>query len=126
MISIGTAEKYFNEHLLGEFFLESGSMLSLAALRMAENDVKARLDMSPDEQDADYIAAVCEQAVFLLMHKDDLIPEARNVVSETIEGLGSFTYAGNEKIFAPRTEIFIDSLNRRYHSSASSISIKRG
>ena len=28
MISIETAEKYFNEHLLGEFFLESGSALS--------------------------------------------------------------------------------------------------
>ncbi|MBR1952892.1 MAG: hypothetical protein IKC05_08230 [Lentisphaeria bacterium] len=126
MISIETAEKYFNEHLLGEFFLESGSALSLAALRMAENDVRTRLDILPDGQDADYIAAVCEQAVFLLMHKDHLISEAKNVVSETIEGLGSFTYAGNEKIFAPRTEIFIESINRRNRSSASSINIRRG
>ena len=126
MISIETAEKYFNEHLLGEFFLESGSALSHAALRMAENDVRTRLDTLPEEQDADYIAAVCEQAVFLLMHKDHLISDAKNVVSETIEGLGSFTYSGNEKIFAPRTEIFIESINKRYRSSASSIKINRG
>ena len=126
MISIETAEKYFNEHLLGEFFLESGSALSLAALRMAENDVRTRLDVLPDEQESDYIAAVCEQAVFLLMHKDHLIPGDKNVVSETIEGLGSFTYAGNEKIFAPRTEIFIESINKRYRSSASIININRG
>ena len=126
MILIETAEKYFNEHLLGEFFLESGHALSCAALGMAENDIRTQLDILPDEQDADYIAAVCEQAVFLLMHKDDLISGAKNVISETIEGLGSFTYAGNEKIFAPRAEIFIESINKRYRSSASSINIKRG
>ena len=126
MISIETAEKYFNEHLLGEFFLESGSALSHAALRMAENDVRTRLDTLPEEQDADYIAAVCEQAVFLLMHKDHLISDAKNVVSETIEGLGSFTYSGNEKIFAPRTEIFIESINRRNSTNTSAVTISRG
>ena len=126
MILIETAQKYFNEHLLGEFFLESGSALSLAALRMAENDVRTRLDVLPDEQESDYIAAVCEQAVFLLMHKDQLIGKAGNVISETIEGLGSFTYSGNERIFAPRTEIFIESINKRCRAAASKINITRG
>ena len=86
MISIETAGKYFNEHLLGEFFLECGGTLSNSALRMAENDV----------------------------------------ISETIEGLGSFTYSGNERIFAPRTEIFIESINKRCRAAASKINITRG
>ena len=126
MISIETAGKYFNEHLLGEFFLECGGTLSNSALRMAENDVRTRLEILPDEQDADYVAAVCEQAVFLLMHKDQLIGKAGNVISETIEGLGSFTYSGNERIFAPRTEIFIESIKKRCRAAALKINITRG
>ena len=123
MVSVDTARKYFDEHLLGTFFLESGSQLTAAAIRMAEKDIRTQLDVLPEESDADYVAAVCEQAVFLLMHKDELIPEAKRIASESIEGLGSRTYADSAVIFAPRAEIFMESIRRRY---ASAINIKRG
>lgn len=126
MISIETAKEYFDAHLLGEFFRESGTESMTAAVKMAEHDVKTQLEIFPEDSDADLIAAVCEQAVFLLMHKDQLIPSARVLVSESIEGLGSCSYAGEEKIFAPRAEIFIESINNRNRRSASAVTIKRG
>ena len=126
MVSIETAGEYFDTHLLGEFFRESGRENMLSSIKMAELDVRTQLESLPDDSDDDYIAAVCEQAIFLLMHKDQLIPAARSIVSESIEGLGSCSYAANVKTFAPRAEIFIESINKRYSTNASAVTISRG
>ena len=115
MISIEKAQEYFNCHLLGEFFFESGESQMLSALRMAENDIRSRLVREAAEDDSCYVAAVCEQAVFLLAHKDQLT-ENKTVVSESIEGLGSRSYSHHEKfpesLLAPRAEVYIRSINQ--------------
>lgn len=123
MISIDTAREYFETHLLGEFFLESDSHLMTSAVKMAENDVRSQLSFLPPETDSNYIAAVCEQAVFLLMHKDQLA-QKKVVLSESIEGLGSCTYADPRQIIAPRAEIFIENINRICNAAV--VNIKRG
>ena len=128
MIPIETVKEYFDNHLLGEFFLESGSDLMQSAVRMAENDVRSQLLLFVSENDADYIAAVCEQAVFLLVHKDELTPK-QQLLSESIEGVGSRTYAAGEyrgtQMIAPRAELFIENINRIV-SSGRTVHIQRG
>ena len=126
MVSIETAGEYFDTHLLGDFFRESGRENMLSSIKMAELDVKTQLEFLPDDSDADYIAAVCEQAIFLLMHKDQLVPPVRSLVSESIEGLGSCSYAANMKIFAPRAEMFIESINKRNSADIAAVAINRG
>ena len=127
MISIESAKEYFDCHLLGEFFLESGEQLMLSAVKMAANDVNSQLSAPPCEDSADYIAAVCEQAVFLLVHKDELT-QKQTLLSETIEGLGSRTYAAPQNdippMLSPRAELFIENIN--FKNSSGTVRFGRG
>lgn len=95
-----------------------------SALRMAENDVKCQLIHEVEEDDPCYTAAVCEQAVFLLVHKDRLT-EDKVLLAETIEGLGSRSYAGSGKtfptLFSPRAGLYVQNINQ-----LNSIYLERG
>ena len=127
MITIESVKEYFDCHLLGEFFLESGEQLMQSAVKMAERDVNSQLCEVPREPAADYIAAVCEQAVFLLVHKDELTQQ-QALLSETVEGLGSRTYAAPQSstppLLSPRAELFIENINRM--NSSGTVQILRG
>jgi len=109
-----TAREYFASHLLGELFLESDSALASSALTMAGRDVASQLVLPADGSDRRYIAAVCEQALFLLTRKEHLL-DAQAVLSESVEGLGSRSYAspssGRGLVLAPRAALYIDDLN---------------
>ena len=99
----------------------------LSAVKMAANDVNSQLDSPPVEDSADYIAAVCEQAVFLLVHKDDLT-QKQTLLSETIDGLGSRTYAAPQNnippMLSPRAELFIENIN--FKNSSGTVRFGRG
>ena len=114
MISLETAREYFASHLLGELFLESDSALASSALTMADRDVASQLIRPADESDSRFIAAVCEQALFLLTRKEHLL-ENQAMLSESVEGLGSRSYAAPESGrglgLAPRAVLYIDDLN---------------
>lgn len=124
MITLETAKNYFNNHLLRAVFFESGSEQMSAAVAMAENDIRALLRVPADESSASYIAAVCEQALFLLTRQERLV-EDRILISETVEGMGSRQYSAPDRrekqLIAPRAEIFIADLN-----SSASVNILRG
>ena len=112
MISIETAVEYFQNHLLGEIFLESSPEQRQAALAMAELDIAGYLDRLPGEEERLFAAAVCEQAVYLLSHRESLT-ERKVLISETVEGLGSRSYAasgGKTAVLAPRAELYLKHL----------------
>ncbi|MBQ9502795.1 MAG: hypothetical protein IJU70_11610 [Lentisphaeria bacterium] len=114
MIPLETAREYFSNHLLGELFLESDGTLAASALTMAARDVSSRLLRPADESDPRFVAAVCEQALFLLTRKERLL-ENQAIVSESVEGLGSRSYtspvSGRDLVLAPRAALYIDDLN---------------
>ena len=113
MISLETARTYFGSHLLGEVFLESGETLMTAALTMASSDIDCRLAAPAEETDPFYVAAVCEQAVFLLTRRECLT-ENRTLLSESVEGLGSRRYAApanGDTVLAPRAGLYLEYLN---------------
>jgi len=113
LISLETARTYFGSHLLGEVFLESGETLMSAALTMASSDIDCRLAAPAEETDPCYIAAVCEQAVFLLTRRERLA-DNQTLLSESVEGLGSRSYSAPENgdtVLAPRARLYLASLN---------------
>ena len=86
-----------------------------AALTMAENDVRCQLNGKADETDPCYLPAVCEQAVFLLTHQERLTDD-RVLISETVDGLGSRSYAvpGSDVPLriSPRAELYIQNMGQ--------------
>ena len=124
MITIEQIKNYFSAHLLRELVFETLPEELAAAAAMAEMDVAAYLGFEPDPGSSCYLAAVCEQTVYLLTHKDQLA-EKQTLVSERVDGLGSRQYAvpetPAEAVLAPRAILFAGSLR-----SARNIYLKRG
>ena len=124
MITLEEINNYFSAHLLRELVFESHQDELTAAAAMAEADVAAYLGFEPEQSSSCYLAAVCEQTVYLLMHKDQLA-EKQTVVSERVDGLGSRQYAVPETpaaaVLAPRAILFADSMR-----SGKNIRLERG
>ena len=124
MIDIEIAKNYFQNHLLGELFLESSPEKMISALRMAEQDIGSQLLFPVDTAQPCYIAAVCEQAVYLLTSGDELTAN-RILLSETVEGLGSRSYAANQDhrsaCLAPRARLYLAHL-----TESGSVTLARG
>ena len=124
MITIEEVRNYFSAHLLRELVFESSQDELAAAAAMAEMDIAAYLGFEPEQNSSCYLAAVCEQTVYLLMHKDQLA-EKQTIISERIDGLGSRQYAAPETtadaVLAPRAILFAGSLR-----SGKNIRLERG
>lgn len=113
MISTEIAVEYFNNHLLGEIFLEASAEERNAVLVMAERDIVSLLNTPGAREEQLFIPAVCEQAVFLLTRKEELT-RRQILLSETVEGMGSRSYSacGEERlVLAPRAELYLKHLN---------------
>lgn len=92
MICIDDADTFFAVHLEHSFWNALESPRKIACISMAETDVMARLDLDSTNPDNPHIlGAVCEQAVFIAANYDKL-RRSGEIVSESIDGLGSRTY----------------------------------
>ncbi|MCQ2377600.1 MAG: hypothetical protein MJ016_00105 [Victivallaceae bacterium] len=100
MISETVLQAYFNTHLLCEELNGFSTAEKQAALNAADLDVAAELGRPvTDEDDALLRAALAEQTIHLLLHRDALsgVPD-RRIVSESIDGVGSCTYKVAENV----------------------------
>lgn len=95
MISDTTLQNYFNRHLLAPALNAFSAAERSAACFTADLDVAAVFGRSVnDGDDALLCAAVAEQTIHLLLHRDSLSPAETqtDMVSETIDGIGSRSY----------------------------------
>ena len=108
-------ETFISSHLAGALYTSAAPDQRHAALTMAEHDVLCRTGNAVDKESDLYAAAVGEQAVFLLLNCNRLLTPPREVVSETIEGAGSVTYADSEcrGFFSPRALELCNALKSR-------------
>ena len=68
------AEKFFKEHPLNSEIIKFSAEQRFCAVAAAERDVAAELksEILPDDAKQSIIDAVCEQALFLLLHPEYL------------------------------------------------------
>lgn len=132
MINREKADEYFSHHLCNGTWSAKSEDERSAALMMAEQDVS--LELGGAELDYDNpiaLAAVCEQALFLLENgANGIAGQSRGsalVSSESVEGIGSRTYRAGlrESDFAisGRARRFIELLRG---SNGGSVKISRG
>ena len=102
MLSDSSAENYFSNHLLAAKLATFSAAERQNAVRIANTDICSVLGrMVEDSDPAELIAALCEQAIYLLLNRDTLYEAPdRELASEKIDGLGSRSY---RKSTAPRT-----------------------
>ena len=100
---LAAADRYFADHPQARRWREelSGDIRA-GALRIAESDITGTLGTAVLPEDAPVRHAWFEQALFLLCHPDD--PDDGRVLAESIDGVGSRTYAGKKRFLAPRAE----------------------
>lgn len=97
-------EHFIASHLAGALYTSADPDQRRAALTMAEHDVLCHTGKAVDKESDLFAAAVGEQAIYLLLNCSRLMTPAREIVSETVEGAGSVTYASGEfhGFFSPR------------------------
>ncbi len=117
MLEMTRADEYFALHLKGGDWAAQSEETRRAALAMAEQDVSLELGGSElDYDNLSTVAAVCEQALFLLLSPDDAInPAAALLLAESVEGIGSRTFrsGGKNPAIAPRAARFIEQIRGR-------------
>lgn len=94
MLSDNSAEVYFSNHLLAEKIATFSTAERQSAIKTANIDICSVLGrMVEDDDPAELISALCEQAIYLLLNRDALYEmHDREIASETIDGIGSRTY----------------------------------
>lgn len=98
------ADAFFATHLDAAYWAAMSSAQKQAALNSAEPEILAHLRGldAIDATDANQVGAVCEQALFLYRHRAEMESAAAalvaEVVSETVEGLGSRTFKGGAAV----------------------------
>mgnify|MGYP004708030825 CR=1 FL=1 len=128
MMTLAAVDEYFEHHLQKSAWEAAGEEKQAAAFAMAELDVSGELnEMELDAENRLHVAAVAEQALYLLSQQDaepaDALSEA--LVSESIDGIGSRQYAarsGRGNSIGSRARNFID----RIRGSISTVRIVRG
>jgi len=117
MLETARADEYFALHLKGAEWAAKTEENRRAALSMAEQDVSLELGgFALNFEDVNAVAAVCEQALFLLLSTDDaLFPPAATLQANSVEGIGSQTYrnGGKNPAIAPRAARFIEQIRGR-------------
>jgi hypothetical protein len=109
-LDVETADTYFETHLKGAAWAALPELTKTAAITMAENDI---LSLIPaiDDENADIVAAVCEQALFLAQNFTAIDVFDANV-SQSVEGFGSETKAPKTRVshISPRAQMFVRKL----------------
>jgi len=119
MIDIDYADAYFGEHPLGERYFAFERSARAAAVAAAGRDIRAALGREAEEDDDAFAAAaVCEQALHVLLHPELFtMEEAPRLVSEAVNGIGRRSYrygnaAADPRLarFAPRAVEYLEAI----------------
>ena len=87
---------YFSNHIAKEKFFSFSDDEHSAALQTAATDLATCGVTGITENSPDMLKfALFEQAVFVLCRKDEYTSPARELVSESIDGVGSCRYSSN-------------------------------
>ena len=114
--SIIQVHEYFKCHLQGRIWQNLSAEEQTAAVNMAENDISLAVGCDdPDIGDLLIFCAICEQALYLAMNRNETVPKRGEIKSETIEGVGKREYfepstgQNSRKVvqLAPRCELFL-------------------
>lgn len=97
MLSDSSAMIYFSSHLMAEKLAGFSAAEKQSAVKLANLDVASLLGREVNDDDpAELVAAVCEEAIHLLFCRDTLYEDPkREIASEKIDGLGSRSYRRN-------------------------------
>ena len=114
--SIIQVHEYFKCHLQGRIWQNLSAEEQTAAVNMAETDISLAVGCDdPDIGDLLIFCAICEQALYLAMNRNETVPKRGEIKSETIEGVGKREYfepstgQNSRKVvqLAPRCELFL-------------------
>lgn len=110
MITIETANAYFDYHLDKSYWSALTDDVKTALLAMSERQVAAELEISEIDTEADYqVYAACEQAVYLNRNYANQTA-GKVVISQSLDGVGSQSFKlineGNMSI-SPTAMIYI-------------------
>ncbi len=109
MFSLSEANEYFEMHLKYALWNELADKTRIAAINMAEQDVKNFLQLDQIDQTCVFsYCAVFEQAVYLVEFFD-MLNTPLTVQSESIDGVGSRAFRNERRPgIAPRAMQFIE------------------
>ena len=114
--SIIQVHEYFKCHLQGRIWQNLSAEKQTAAVNMAETDISLAVGCeAPDIGDLLIFCAICEQALYLAINRNETVPKRGEIKSETIEGVGKREYfepstgQNSRKVvqLAPRCELFL-------------------
>ncbi len=112
MITVEIADNYFATHLDKGYWAGLTDDKKTGSVTMAEVDITPLMVASADLENEYFIAAVCEQAVYLARNHGT-INNIDRVKSESISGAGSASYRQLNQAdnIAPRARMFIRRAN---------------
>lgn len=108
--------EYFKCHLQGRMWQSLSVDEQTAAVNMAETDISLAVGCAePDIGDLLIFCAICEQAIYLAMNRNETVSQRGELKSETIEGVGKREYfepstgQNSRRVvqLAPRCELFL-------------------
>ena len=121
---INLCDDYYLHHIAGAKYFAFDIAERTAALNSAKTDLASCGAAGIDEKAPDVLkAALFEQVLYILVNKESYTGKAREVVSESIDGVGSCRYAESDApaYISPRAFALVKAF-----FSVGSIHISRG
>ena len=93
-MTIQTCDEYFTDHIAKDRYFSYGEDLRRCALKTAQTDLAAYGADGITENSSELLRkALFEQTLFVLCRKDDYVSGERELISESIDGVGACRYA---------------------------------
>ena len=93
---IESCDKYFTKHIAGEQYFQYEKDDREKALNTAATDLASCGAVCIKEESPELLkSALCEQTLFVLSRKDSYTGNEREVISESIDGVGSCHYTSS-------------------------------
>jgi hypothetical protein len=95
-MSAALCDNYFNTHIAGKKYFSFDDDMRLCALNTAKTDLAACGVGGITENSPEILrSALYEQTLFVLCRQDEHVSDTKEIVSETIDGIGSYRYTPN-------------------------------
>ena len=93
-MTIQSCDEYFTDHIAKDRYFSNGEDLRRCALKTAQTDLESCGVGKITENSCELLRkALFEQTLFVLCRKDDYTSNERELISESIEGVGACRYA---------------------------------
>lgn len=114
-MSVISCDNYFSNHIARQKYFSFDDELRSCAINTARTDLAACGIGSISEKSPEMLkTALYEQTLFVLCRQDDYATEEKEVISESIEGVGSCRYTSNKcpAFISPRAFALIEAYKR--------------